>query len=104
MNALDTPFTIACPAFPENGRTIFKGYLFVGDTLLEESGMRHNRLTPMTDSTRVRGLQRKKRSRVGLSSPLNVKSGAQANLECIEGQSGRTNAELQSNMSISNAA
>src|SRR3546814_1258116 len=40
MAALDTSFTIACPAFPENKRTIFKGYLFVGDILLGESSMR----------------------------------------------------------------
>lgn len=84
MNALDTPFTIACPAFPENGRTIFKGYLFVGDTLLEESGMRHHPLTPMTDSNLVRVLQRQTSSRVGLVSHLSVKAGAQAIFECIE--------------------
>ena len=33
-------FTIACPAFPENGRTIYRGHLFVGDVLLSDSGMR----------------------------------------------------------------
>ncbi len=46
MDALDTDFTIACPAFPENGRTICYGYLFVGDQLLSESGMRNHPLTP----------------------------------------------------------
>src|SRR5690606_24330613 len=76
MKALDTPFTIACPAFPENGRTIFKGYLFVGDTLLEESGMRHHPLTPMTDSNLVRVLQRQTANRVGLIDHLSVKAGA----------------------------
>ena len=30
MEALETQFTIACPAFPETERTIFKGHLFVG--------------------------------------------------------------------------
>jgi hypothetical protein len=30
-------FTIVCPAFPENGRTVFKGHLFVGDVLLSDS-------------------------------------------------------------------
>src|SRR4029079_15697218 len=49
MDALGTDFTVACPAFPANGRTIYKGYLFVGDELLSESGMRHHPLTPMTD-------------------------------------------------------
>ncbi|HKM69516.1 MAG TPA: four-carbon acid sugar kinase family protein, partial [Stellaceae bacterium] len=37
MDALDTDFTLFCPAFPENGRTIYLGYLFVGDVLLSES-------------------------------------------------------------------
>src|SRR5256885_4637086 len=31
LDALDADFTIFCPAFPENARTIYKGYLFVGD-------------------------------------------------------------------------
>ena len=38
-----------CPAFPETGRTIYRGYLFVGDVLLSESGMRDHPLTPMRD-------------------------------------------------------
>ncbi len=40
LDALNEDFTVFCPAFPENGRTIFHGYLFVGDVLLSESGMR----------------------------------------------------------------
>ena len=36
LDALGDDFTIACPAFPENGRTIFRGNLFVGDVLLNE--------------------------------------------------------------------
>lgn len=84
MKALDTPFTIACPAFPENGRTVYKGYLFVGDVLLEESGMRNHPLTPMTDSSLVRVLQRQTESRVGLIEHLSVKAGAQAIRNRIE--------------------
>ena len=53
MDALGTDFTVATPAFPDNGRTVFKGHLFVGDVLLGESGMRHHPLTPMTDSNLV---------------------------------------------------
>jgi uncharacterized protein YgbK (DUF1537 family) len=37
MDALCTDFTIACPAFPANRRTIYQGYLFVDDVLLNES-------------------------------------------------------------------
>ncbi|MBW6495268.1 MAG: four-carbon acid sugar kinase family protein [Burkholderiaceae bacterium] len=66
MAALATSFTIACPAFPENGRTVFRGYLFVGDELLSESGMRHHPLTPMTDANLVRVLQSQTRGKVGL--------------------------------------
>jgi uncharacterized protein YgbK (DUF1537 family) len=54
---LGSDFTLACPAFPENGRTIFRGHLFVQDQLLSESGMQHHPLTPMTDANLVRVLQ-----------------------------------------------
>jgi uncharacterized protein YgbK (DUF1537 family) len=66
MNALGCDFTIACPAFPENGRTIFKGHLFVGDQLLSDSGMRDHPLTPMRDANLVRVLQAQTASKVGL--------------------------------------
>jgi uncharacterized protein YgbK (DUF1537 family) len=66
MDALGTGFTIACPAFPENGRTICRGYLFVGDVLLSESGMKDHPLTPMTDANLVRVLQAQTRRKVGL--------------------------------------
>ncbi len=56
MQALSSNFTIACPAFPVNGRTIYKGHLFVGDILLSDSGMRHHPLTPMTDANLVKVL------------------------------------------------
>jgi uncharacterized protein YgbK (DUF1537 family) len=78
MDALGTDFTIACPAFPENKRTIFKGYLFVGDELLSESGMRNHPLTPMTDANLVRVLQRQTRRRVGLIDYATVSGGAGA--------------------------
>lgn len=69
LDALHGPgqgFTIACPAFPENQRTVFKGHLFVGDVLLSDSGMRDHPLTPMTDANLVRVLQAQTRRRVGL--------------------------------------
>jgi 3-dehydrotetronate 4-kinase len=52
-----THFAIVTPAFPENGRTVFKGHLFVGDVLLSDSPMRHHPLTPMTDANLVRVMQ-----------------------------------------------
>ena len=78
MRALDTDFTIACPAFPANGRTIYKGNLFVGDVPLAESGMREHPLTPMTDSSLVRVLQQQVTSKVGLADFSVVEKGAAA--------------------------
>ncbi len=66
LDALDARFTIACPAFPTNGRTIYGGHLFVGNRLLSESGMQDHPLTPMTDPDLVRWLQRQARAKVGL--------------------------------------
>jgi 3-dehydrotetronate 4-kinase len=77
MEALDTDFTLFCPAFPENGRTIYRGYLFVGDVLLSESGMRDHPLTPMRDPSLVRVLQRQTRGRVGLVPVATVAQGAE---------------------------
>ncbi|QKZ05160.1 3-oxo-tetronate kinase [Pseudomonas eucalypticola] len=63
---LGSDFTLACPAFPENGRTIFRGHLFVQDQLLNESGMQHHPLTPMGDANLVRVLQEQTALKVGL--------------------------------------
>jgi 3-dehydrotetronate 4-kinase len=75
MEALGTDFTLYCPAFPENGRTIYLGYLFVGDVLLSESGMRDHPLTPMRDASLVRVLQRQCRGNVGLVPQYDVARG-----------------------------
>jgi len=66
MDALGSDFTIATPAFPDNQRTVFKGHLFVGDVLLNESGMQHHPHTPMLDAYLVRVLQAQCRRKVGL--------------------------------------
>jgi uncharacterized protein YgbK (DUF1537 family) len=66
LDALGADFTIACPALPENGRTICHGHLFVGDVLLSESGMKDHPLTPMTDANLVRVLGRQTKHAVGL--------------------------------------
>ena len=78
LDALGERFTVFNPAFPTNKRTIYKGYLFVGDELLSESGMRHHPLTPMTDPSLVRVLQRQTQHRVGLVQYATVVSGADA--------------------------
>ncbi len=78
LDALGAGFTLYCPAFPEAGRTIFKGYLFVGDVLLSESGMKDHPLTPMRDPSLVRVLQAQCRGRVGLVQHATVAEGAAA--------------------------
>ncbi|MFG1412670.1 3-oxo-tetronate kinase [Xanthobacter sp. VTT E-85241] len=57
---------IACSAFPDAGRTIYKGHLFVGDRLLNDSGMEHHPLNPMTDADLRRWLQLQCQDPVGL--------------------------------------
>ena len=78
LDALGSDFTLYCPAFPEAGRTIFKGYLFVGDVLLSESGMRDHPLTPMRGPSLVRVLQRQSRGEVGLVQHTAVAQGPAA--------------------------
>ncbi len=78
MGALGADFTLYCPAFPEAGRTIYQGYLFVGDVLLSEFGMRDHPLTPMRDPSLVRVLQRQSRGKVGLVPAAIVGRGAGA--------------------------
>jgi uncharacterized protein YgbK (DUF1537 family) len=48
--ALDAHKVIVCPAFPGAGRSIYQGYLFIKDALLNESGMQNHPLTPMKDA------------------------------------------------------
>ncbi len=84
MAALGTDFSIACPAFPENGRTVFRGHLFVGDVLLSDSGMRNHPLTPMTDANLVRVLQAQTPQTVGLLRHDVLDGGAPATQERIE--------------------
>ena len=78
LAALGSDFTIACPAFPENGRSVYMGHLFVGEQLLSDSGMRHHPLTPMTDANLVRVLQAQCQGRVGLARHDVVAQGAVA--------------------------
>jgi uncharacterized protein YgbK (DUF1537 family) len=78
MAALGTDFTIACPAFPAAGRTLYQGCLFVGHQPLNESGMRDHPLNPMTDANLVRVLQQQVTGKVGLIDYGVVQLGAAA--------------------------
>lgn len=81
LDALGSDFSIACPAFPENGRTVYRGHLFVGDALLSDSGMRHHPLTPMNDANLVRVLQAQTGGKVGLLAFESVGRGVAATRE-----------------------
>ena len=65
LRELGAPLALVCPAFPANGRTLYQGHLFVGDRLLNESGMEKHPLTPMTDPDIRRWLSRQTRLKVG---------------------------------------
>lgn len=78
MDALKTDFTIATPAFPDMGRTVFKGHLFVGEVLLNESGMQNHPLTPMKDPNLLRVLTPQTKHRVGLIDHAVVAQGQEA--------------------------
>jgi uncharacterized protein YgbK (DUF1537 family) len=64
--ALNADLAIVCPAFPANGRTVFRGHLFVGDQLLQDSPMRHHPLTPMRRSNLVELMSAQSARAVGL--------------------------------------
>jgi uncharacterized protein YgbK (DUF1537 family) len=83
LDALREGFTVACPAFPTNRRTIYQGHLFVGDVLLSESSMRHHPLTPMTDALLTRVLQRQCKGRIGLVDFSVVEQGSGAIRDAI---------------------
>lgn len=70
--------TIYCPAFPENGRSIFMGNLFVGQQPLAESPMKDHPLTPMRDSNLMRLLTPQVNKPVGLVDRLTVARGPDA--------------------------
>ncbi|WP_144980924.1 3-oxo-tetronate kinase [Halomonas sp. C22] len=78
LEALSAAQTVMVPAFPVNGRTVYQGHLFVGDRLLNDSGMQHHPLTPMQDADLVRVLSRQTPYAVGLASRQVLANGAEA--------------------------
>ncbi|MCW6512332.1 3-oxo-tetronate kinase [Lichenifustis flavocetrariae] len=67
--------TIACPAFPQAGRTIYAGQLFVNGVPLSESPMKDHPLNPMHDSDLRRVLGRQTSLPVGLVGYEDVEAG-----------------------------
>jgi len=84
MDDLGADQTIYCPAFPENGRSIFMGNLFVGQQPLAESPMKDHPLTPMRDSNLMRLLAPQVTRPVGLADRLTVARGANALREKLD--------------------
>ncbi|WLQ35190.1 four-carbon acid sugar kinase family protein [Streptomyces castrisilvae] len=68
---LASSLTVHCPAYPANARTVYLGHLFVGRSLLSESGMANHPLTPMRDPDLLRVLGSQTPAAVG-ALPLDV--------------------------------
>ena len=84
MKELNTDFTIACPSFPDAGRTVYFGHMFVNGKPLNESGMENHPLTPMTDHNLVRWLNHQTKNNVGLIDFQTISKGADSVKEKIE--------------------
>ncbi|VIO71066.1 3-oxo-tetronate kinase [Bradyrhizobium ivorense] len=69
---------LVTPAFPETGRTVYQGNLFVGAVPLNESPLKDHPLNPMHDSNLVRVLARQSKTRVGLVDLATLSRGADA--------------------------
>ena len=69
---------LVTPAFPETGRTVYQGNLFVGAVPLNESPLKDHPLNPMHDSNLVRVLARQSQTKVGLVDLATVTKGADA--------------------------
>ncbi|MEM1072817.1 MAG: 3-oxo-tetronate kinase [Pseudomonadota bacterium] len=94
MAELGVKQTIYCPAFPENGRAIFMGNLFVGQQPLAESSMKDHPLTPMRDSNLMRLLEPQVKGNVGLVDRLTVARGADAIREKLQALRAKDTAHL----------
>ncbi len=69
---------LVTPAFPETGRTVYQGNLFVGSVPLNESPLKDHPLNPMHDSNLVRVLARQSQTKVGLVDLADIARGADA--------------------------
>lgn len=69
---------LVTPAFPETGRTVYMGNLFVNGVPLNESPLKDHPLNPMHDANLVRVLQHQSLARIGLASHTVIRQGAQA--------------------------
>jgi uncharacterized protein YgbK (DUF1537 family) len=66
---------IVTPAFPETGRSVYLGHLFVNGELLSESPLKDHPLNPMRDANLVRVLGKQSNAPVGLLDLATVSHG-----------------------------
>lgn len=83
LHELKADFTVVCPALPVNGRTVYHGYLFVGDVLLNESGMRNHPITPMRDANLMRLMEAQSQGKAANISAQVLDSGDDAVREAL---------------------
>lgn len=83
LDALGENFTVISPALPVNGRTIFNGYLFVGQVLLNESGMQNHPITPMKDANLPRLMDAQAKGKTGLVAYPDMARGAAHVRDCL---------------------
>jgi uncharacterized protein YgbK (DUF1537 family) len=69
---------LVTPAFPETGRTVYQGNLFVGAVPLNESPLKDHPLNPMHDSNLVRVLARQSQTKIGLTDLAAIARGPDA--------------------------
>ncbi|WP_265502661.1 3-oxo-tetronate kinase [Paracoccus beibuensis] len=89
MKSLGAEITVLCPALPINGRSVYMGHLFVGQELLQDSGMRNHPITPMRDSSLIRLMEGQVQGRCGLVTAAVVNQGAdavRARIEALRGE------------------
>jgi uncharacterized protein YgbK (DUF1537 family) len=77
-DAAGEPIALVTPAFPETGRSVYQGNLFVGAVPLDESPLKDHPLNPMRDANLVRVLARQSAGAVGLVDTATVARGAEA--------------------------
>jgi len=83
LTRLDTSAVVVCPAFPNTGRTVYQGHLFVFDKLLNESGLENHPLNPMTDADLRRWLAHQTTGTIGHIAQKTVSSGVNAIRESL---------------------
>lgn len=88
MSDLSVDRTVHCPAFPENGRRVFMGKLFVGEDMLSESPMKDHPLTPMRDSDLQRLLAPQVQRPTALVAFPTLRAGADAVRDALARASG----------------